>query len=84
MNTVYIEDSTCGTAFTFDELMRVSRKCEIHTAFIGTWGKREKVELYLITYDEIVLASDPSTAWSHTKGTVVRFCDVVIRVKETS
>lgn len=89
MNKVHIETKVHGTKFTFAELMKISHKGKEHTAFIGCWGDREEVhrqiaELYLITYDEVVLASDPSQIWSHSDGTVIRFCDVVVTIEETS
>ena len=59
------------------------------TAFIGTSPDSKELELYLITYDNIVLASDPSKTWSGRgnitpiKFYVDRFVNIDITVVST-
>lgn len=53
------------------------------TAFIGKCGFGPEHELYLITYDGIVLATDPQRAWSYGGCSVVveQFVDIEITIK---
>lgn len=50
------------------------------TAFIGSVGIYEN-ELFLIVYDRVVLARDPTQTWDNAECTIDRFVDVEIVVK---
>lgn len=78
MNTVKQTKQAQGDRFTFEELMVASYNATIYTAFIGSWGDHDGNDLFLITYDSVILARSPSTTWSSSDGIVVRFCDVTI------
>jgi len=55
-----------------------------HTAFIGKCGNHPSVDLFLVTYDCVVLASDPGKTWagSLTDVWVNKWVDVRILIEE--
>ena len=58
----------------------------IRTAFIGKCGNGPSNELYLITYNSILLAKDPNSIWG-TSGCnieVIWFVDIKIEICNTS
>jgi hypothetical protein len=76
MNTVTISDTQKTTKYTLAGVLNSG-----HTAFIGQCGEGPANSLYLITYNQIVLANDPHDTWtSDCAVEVARFVDVEIRV----
>lgn len=69
------------TKYKFDELTRDKHSNE-RNAFIGRCGNGPVDELYIIGWDFVYLANDPSRTWSTADLYVWKFVDLVINVQE--
>lgn len=80
MNTVKDNtDKELSTKMTVEELLACSDHGSKETAFIGQVGNGPQEALYLITWEGICLADNPSKAWLHSARVYIdQFVDVTI------
>ena len=83
MNKVNYCDKSVGVGMV-DLSTSERRKWHIvqgHTAFIGHHPWRKELELYLVVYNEVALASAPNEAWDTVSEWIVnRWVDIEINV----
>jgi len=72
-NNIILNEETCVSDLIGNNLN------DNHTAFLGKVGSHQKLDLFLICYNCVFLASDPTTSWSFNVSiNVYKWVDIKI------